>query len=63
MDRPSKTSGASNSDTESTVSPTSKAPSFAVNFPLTPSEIDWLKRQSKLVGEASTRFFEREEIG
>ncbi len=53
MDRPSTPSD----DTNSTVSPTSREPSYVVNHPLTPSEIDWLKLQSRLVGEASIRFF------
>lgn len=57
MEAVSITSGASNSDMGSTVSPTSREPSYVVNHPLTPSEIDWLKRQSRLVGEASIRFF------
>ncbi len=56
----SKTSGDVSSTTDLTFSPTSKEPSFVVNFPLTPSEIDWLKQQSKLVEEASIRFFARE---
>ncbi len=60
MARTLKTSGDVSSAMDSTVSQTSKEQSFVVNFPLTPSEIDWLKRQSKLVGEASIRFFERE---
>jgi hypothetical protein len=36
---------------DSTVSPTSKPAISLVNFPLKISEIEWLKQQSKLVGE------------
>ncbi len=50
-------SGERNSETGSTVSPTSKQPSFVVNFPLTPSESEWLRQRSRRVGEASIRFF------
>jgi hypothetical protein len=51
MAKTSKISGAPSSDTVSTASPTSKPPISLVNFPLTPSEIEWLKQQSRLVAE------------
>ncbi len=57
MESGSTPSGANNSDTGSNASQTSKAESFVVNFPLTPSEIEWLKAQSKRVGEVSERLF------
>jgi hypothetical protein len=57
METGSTPSGATNSDTDSTASPTSKAGSFVVNFPLTPSEIEWLRAQSRRVGEVSDRLF------
>ena len=57
METGSTPSGANNSDTGSNASPTSKAQSFVVNFPLTPSEIEWLKAQSRRVGEVSERLF------
>ncbi len=63
MEMESNPSGESGSDTASIASPTSKAESFVVSYPLTRSEIEWLKLQSKLVAEASDRFFAREEIG
>ena len=57
METRSIPSGANSSDTGSNASPTSKVESFVVNFPLTPSEIEWLKAQSRRVGEVSDRLF------
>jgi hypothetical protein len=59
MDPHSTPSGESASDTASNATPASREEFYVVNFPLTPSEIEWLKQQSKLVEEASIRFFER----
>jgi len=58
MDTHSTLSGESASDTASIASPTSKAEFSVVSYPLTPSEIEWLKAQSRRVGEASIRYFE-----
>src|SRR5580698_9154481 len=48
-----KTSGKSSSGMASTASRTSKAESLVVSQPLSRSEIDWLKQQSKLVSGVS----------
>ncbi len=62
MEEESNHPGENDSGNASSVSKTSKVESFVVSYPLTQSEIDWLKLQSKLVGEASKRFLEREKI-
>jgi len=56
MDKSLKTSGKPPSAKDSTVSPTSKPAISLVNFPLKSSERAWLRRQSKLVGEAFQQF-------
>ena len=53
MAKSSKVSGKNNSAMASTASRTSKAGSFIVSQPLSRSEIDWLKQQSKLVSGVS----------
>jgi len=55
MGKSSKTSGKPPSSTVSAASPSSKPAISPVNFPLTPSEIEWLKQQSRLVGEEYRR--------
>ena len=55
MAKPSISSGKTSSVMASTVSPTSKDKSFVVSHPLTPSEIAWLKQQSKRVAVASSQ--------
>jgi len=59
MEIVSKPSDTTSSDKDSNAPPTPKAEFFVVNFPLTPSEIEWLREQSRLVGEVSDRFFAR----
>ena len=49
------TSGERGLDTASTVSQISKEKSFVVSIPLTRSEIDWLRQQSRRVAEVSSR--------
>jgi hypothetical protein len=57
----SKPSGENGSDMASTASPTSKVKSFVVSYPLTRSQVAWLKLQSKRVAEVSDRLFALEE--
>ena len=52
MAKDSKISGKTSSAAASTASPTSKEESYVVNFPLTQSEIAWLREQSKRVAVA-----------
>lgn len=54
MERPSKSSGTRGSATVSTASLKSKGKTFVVSNPLTPSQIDWLRQQSKSVAAASS---------
>jgi hypothetical protein len=46
MDRNSNTTGDGNSDTASTVSPTSKPATYVVLNLLPPSRIEWFRQQS-----------------
>ncbi len=55
MANPWKPSGANSSDTNWIASPSSKARSLVVSHPLTRSEVDWLRQQSKRVAAASTQ--------
>ena len=54
-ERISTSSGDTSSDMESTASRKSKPSSYVVSHPLPPSRISWLRRQSKHVGEVSSR--------
>jgi len=60
MEIVSTPAGETGSDTASPASPTSRESVSIVSFPLTRSEIAWLKEQSRLVGEASIRLLARE---
>jgi hypothetical protein len=53
-------SGETGLDREPPALPPSKEGFSIVSYPLTPSEIAWLREQSRLVGEASIRFLARE---
>ncbi len=61
MEKDSKPSGESGSDMVSIASPTSKEKSFVVSYPLTRSQVAWLRRQSKHVAEVSERLFALED--
>jgi hypothetical protein len=63
MENPSTSSGETVSDAESAISRVAKPRSLVVNFPLTPSEIDWLRQQSKHVAEVSKRLSASEHEG
>ena len=47
----------------STASPSSNPKFSVVNHPLTPSQIEWLRQQSRHVAEVSKRLFEAEKAG
>ena len=55
MAKTSNSSGKLSSAMPSTVSPTSKGKSLVVSHPLTPSEIGWLRQQSRRVAAASSQ--------
>jgi predicted Zn-dependent protease len=56
MAKRSTGSGKTSSATASTVSPSSKAKTYVVSHPLTPSRISWLRQQSRHVAEVSNRY-------